>query len=161
MLFGGSGWIRTTEARRSRFTVCPLWPLGNTPIFDCVRSREYFSIISKKKGECKTFFCFFGIFFQKWLSGSEWPVDERQNRLYNKQYSCAFAAGCRREIRLTAEKHMSGCSAVGSAPALGSGAERSQWRMQRGEAGAEVKKENLFWAPQPGRAKQGRNPEHR
>ena len=27
--FGGSGWIRTTEAKRNRFTVCPLWPLGN------------------------------------------------------------------------------------------------------------------------------------
>ena len=29
--FGGRGWIRTTEARRNRFTVCPLWPLGNSP----------------------------------------------------------------------------------------------------------------------------------
>ena len=26
---GGGGWIRTTEAIRNRFTVCPLWPLGN------------------------------------------------------------------------------------------------------------------------------------
>ena len=25
----GWGWIRTTEAICSRFTVCPLWPLGN------------------------------------------------------------------------------------------------------------------------------------
>ena len=31
--FGGRGWIRTTEAESSRFTVCPHWPLGNTPIF--------------------------------------------------------------------------------------------------------------------------------
>ena len=30
--FGGGGWIRTTEARRNRFTVCPLWPLGNSSI---------------------------------------------------------------------------------------------------------------------------------
>ena len=30
--FGGRGWIRTTEAISSRFTVCPLWPLGNSPI---------------------------------------------------------------------------------------------------------------------------------
>ena len=30
---GGGGWIRTTEARRNRFTVCPLWPLGNSSIF--------------------------------------------------------------------------------------------------------------------------------
>ena len=32
-LFGGGRWIRTTEAISSRFTVCPLWPLGNSPIF--------------------------------------------------------------------------------------------------------------------------------
>ncbi len=32
--FGGRGWIRTTEALSSRFTVCPHWPLGNTPIFN-------------------------------------------------------------------------------------------------------------------------------
>ena len=32
-LFGGRGWIRTTEALSSRFTVCPHWPLGNTPLF--------------------------------------------------------------------------------------------------------------------------------
>ena len=31
--FGGGGRIRTIEAKRSRFTVCPLWPLGNSPIF--------------------------------------------------------------------------------------------------------------------------------
>ena len=34
-LFGGGGWIRTTEARSSRFTVCPLWPLGNSSVFSC------------------------------------------------------------------------------------------------------------------------------
>ena len=33
---GGGGRIRTIEAKRSRFTVCPLWPLGNSPIFDSV-----------------------------------------------------------------------------------------------------------------------------
>ena len=36
----GWRWIRTTEALSSRFTVCPLWPLGNPPItqqiFNCV-----------------------------------------------------------------------------------------------------------------------------
>ena len=31
---GGGGRIRTIEAIRSRFTVCPLWPLGNSPIFN-------------------------------------------------------------------------------------------------------------------------------
>ncbi len=30
---GGSGWIRTTEVVDNRFTVCPLWPLGNTPTY--------------------------------------------------------------------------------------------------------------------------------
>ena len=30
---GGSGWIRTTEGGANRFTVCPLWPLGNAPIW--------------------------------------------------------------------------------------------------------------------------------
>ena len=33
-LLGGSGWIRTTEVEDNRFTVCPLWPLGNTPILN-------------------------------------------------------------------------------------------------------------------------------
>ena len=33
--FGGSGWIRTTEVSDNRFTVCPLWPLGNAPLFFC------------------------------------------------------------------------------------------------------------------------------
>ena len=32
-LFGGRWWIRTTEGLASRFTVCPLWPLGKSPIF--------------------------------------------------------------------------------------------------------------------------------
>ena len=29
---GGRRWIRTIEARRNRFTVCPLWPLGNPSV---------------------------------------------------------------------------------------------------------------------------------
>ena len=37
-VLGGRGWIRTTEAESSRFTVCPHWPLGNTPIFSCCAS---------------------------------------------------------------------------------------------------------------------------
>ena len=31
-IFGGGWWIRTTEGVASRFTVCPLWPLGKSPI---------------------------------------------------------------------------------------------------------------------------------
>ena len=34
---GGGRWIRTTEGIASRFTVCPLWPLGNSPIFISAR----------------------------------------------------------------------------------------------------------------------------
>ena len=33
-LFGGGWWIRTTEGVASRFTVCPLWPLGKSPIYN-------------------------------------------------------------------------------------------------------------------------------
>ena len=35
---GGGGWIRTTEAKRNRFTVCPLWPLGNSSRYEIVWS---------------------------------------------------------------------------------------------------------------------------
>ena len=31
---GGRGWIRTTEVVDNRFTVCPLWPLGNSSMSD-------------------------------------------------------------------------------------------------------------------------------
>ena len=31
---GGGWWIRTTEGVASRFTVCPLWPLGKSPIYE-------------------------------------------------------------------------------------------------------------------------------
>ena len=34
LLFGGGRWIRTTEGIASRFTVCPIWPLWNSPIFN-------------------------------------------------------------------------------------------------------------------------------
>ena len=35
VFLGGGRWIRTTEVTDNRFTVCPLWPLGNSPIFTC------------------------------------------------------------------------------------------------------------------------------
>ncbi len=35
--FGGGWWIRTTEGIASRFTVCPLWPLGKSPILNSAR----------------------------------------------------------------------------------------------------------------------------
>ena len=34
---GGGWWIRTTEGEASRFTVCPLWPLGKSPILNSAR----------------------------------------------------------------------------------------------------------------------------
>ena len=30
---GGERWIRTTEGKPDRFTVCCHWPLGNLPIY--------------------------------------------------------------------------------------------------------------------------------
>ena len=40
-LFGGRGWIRTTEVVDGRFTVCSLWPLGNSSLlnFQCQLTR--------------------------------------------------------------------------------------------------------------------------
>ena len=38
-IFGGGRWIRTIEGIASRFTVCPLWPLGNSPILNCAVKR--------------------------------------------------------------------------------------------------------------------------
>ena len=40
-LVGGREWIRTTEVVDGRFTVCSLWPLGNSPIFNfCVATKQ-------------------------------------------------------------------------------------------------------------------------
>ena len=51
-----SGWrrIRTFEGIASRFTVCPLWPLGNPSV------NEF--IIYKEESFYKIFFQFLGIF---------------------------------------------------------------------------------------------------
>ena len=51
LFFGGGGRIRTIEAKRSRFTVCPLWPLGNSPkcsIVNVVRT-ELLKYSTKKR----------------------------------------------------------------------------------------------------------------
>ena len=37
--YGGRRWIRTIEAKRNRFTVCPLWPLGYSPILSFQKSK--------------------------------------------------------------------------------------------------------------------------
>ncbi len=49
--YNGQRWIRTTEAICSRFTVCPLWPLGNLPIHQECPDRNvltgiYYSIVN-------------------------------------------------------------------------------------------------------------------
>ena len=38
---GGRRWIRTIEAKRNRFTVCPLWPLGNSPLSSFSKTKAY------------------------------------------------------------------------------------------------------------------------
>ncbi len=54
--WSSSGWrrIRTFEGIASRFTVCPLWPLGNPSV------NEF--IIYKEESFCKIFFQLFWIF---------------------------------------------------------------------------------------------------
>ena len=45
--FGGRRWIRTTEVSDNRFTVCPLWPLVNSPICKayCLNSRLFLELV--------------------------------------------------------------------------------------------------------------------
>ena len=45
--YGGRRWIRTTEVSDNRFTVCPLWPLGNSPICKayCLNSRLILELV--------------------------------------------------------------------------------------------------------------------
>ena len=72
---GGRGWIRTTEALSSRFTVCPHWPLGNTPLsgFDrlaAVRTVPGDLLILPQAARfVKRLFRAFLTFFQRGLAG--------------------------------------------------------------------------------------------
>ena len=50
-VFGGGWWIRTTEGVASRFTVCPLWPLGKSPIFD-LELVDGFAFLRESHGGC-------------------------------------------------------------------------------------------------------------
>ena len=46
---GGGWWIRTTEVSDNRFTVCPLWPLGKSPIIGAgERSRTINRLITNQ-----------------------------------------------------------------------------------------------------------------
>ena len=56
-LFGGGRWIRTTEAISSRFTVCPLWPLGNSPnLLSCRACHTQQKYYSTDCGNVNTYF---------------------------------------------------------------------------------------------------------
>ena len=60
-ILNGQRWIRTTEASCSRFTVCPLWPLGNLPILSgtIVLTRINYSILFFIVQHKFSFFCNF------------------------------------------------------------------------------------------------------
>ena len=87
---GGRGWIRTTEAESSRFTVCPHWPLGNTPIFISVRPfagrLAYFSM---GNGFCQLFFTFF---FKGFLRLSKAGCGNAAGFVRKRRTSVFFAA---------------------------------------------------------------------
>ena len=63
--FGGSWWIRTTEALSSRFTVCPHWPLGKAPIYICVPALTVLDYYSRPGLKMQAFFQ--KIFLQTWI----------------------------------------------------------------------------------------------
>lgn len=75
VFFGGRGWIRTTEALSSRFTVCPHWPLGNTPLFGFDRLAAVRTvpgdllILPQAARFVKRLFRAFLTFFQRGLAG--------------------------------------------------------------------------------------------
>ena len=71
MLWSSSGWrrIRTFEGIASRFTVCPLWPLGNPSV------NKF--IIYKEESFCKIFFQFFWCFARQSVFEKSFPQSVR------------------------------------------------------------------------------------
>ena len=61
----GWRWIRTTEAICSRFTVCPLWPLGNPSISQNNNNSDRNKLYHTYFKNASTFFKFFILFSQK------------------------------------------------------------------------------------------------
>ena len=61
--FGGGWWIRTTEVSDNRFTVCPLWPLGKSPIWSPLRA------------------LFGGLFWSWWSESNQQPADYKSAAL--------------------------------------------------------------------------------
>lgn len=53
---GGGNWIRTSEGKASRFTVCPRWPLGYPTTAGEVRQRRGPRLNAKRMETLKTFF---------------------------------------------------------------------------------------------------------
>ena len=82
LFLNGGRWIRTTEGGASRFTVCPLWPLGNSPKYDA--SLGCSAIIAQQNGFVK--------------------------RILKKSFSAAFMIFCK-DIRFFAYDVDSGCAA--------------------------------------------------
>ena len=83
MLWSSSGWrrIRTFEGIASRFTVCPLWPLGNPSV------NEF--IIYKEESFCKIFFRFFGYFVCQSVFEKAFPQSARPTLQYILlEFSC-------------------------------------------------------------------------
>ncbi len=81
MRCNGWRWIRTTESDANRFTVCPLWPLGN-PSIRLRSNRSHYIFIPYNDTMCKYFFKFSG-FMSSFISGF---------KPYFLSYSCAFFA---------------------------------------------------------------------
>ena len=84
-----SGWrrIRTFEGIASRFTVCPLWPLGNPSV------NEF--IIYKEESFCKIFFRFFGYFVCQSVFEKAFPQSARPTLQYILlEFSCHSPLRC-------------------------------------------------------------------
>ena len=83
MLWSSSGWrrIRTFEGIASRFTVCPLWPLGNPSV------NEF--IIYKEESFCKIFFQLFWCFARQSVFEKAFPQSARPTLQYIlPEFSC-------------------------------------------------------------------------
>ena len=86
----GAGGFEPPKLKSSRFTVCPHWPLGNTPIFIFVRPfagrLAYFSM---GNGFCQLFFTFF---FKGFLRPSKAGCGNVDGFVRKRRTSVFFAA---------------------------------------------------------------------
>ena len=68
----GAGGFEPPKLKSSRFTVCPHWPLGNTPRF-CSRPCRTTRLFYQTKADLSTVFShFFSFFFRGQKSGAAW-----------------------------------------------------------------------------------------